>query len=117
MWLGAELGMQGAEQASWASSRRAGTARGSAGGRKRARARSGRRGRTRGAVGAGTHGERQALARTGSGTARQCRREAGARQGRSKRAGCARPGRTGWLRAVHSVHTAYFRSGLTRYCS
>ena len=27
------------------------------------------------------------------------------------------PRRAGWLRAVHSVHSACFRSGLTRYCS
>ena len=27
------------------------------------------------------------------------------------------PGRTGWPWAVHSVHSAYFRSVLTRYCS
>ena len=26
-------------------------------------------------------------------------------------------GRSGWLRAVHSVHSACFQPGLTRYCS
>ena len=37
----------------------------------------------------------------------------GARQG----AAGARAGRAGWLWAMHSVHSACFRSGLTRYCS
>ena len=32
-------------------------------------------------------------------------------------AGRARPGRSSWLRAVHSVHSACFRSGSTRYFS
>ena len=48
---------------------------------------------------------------------------AGARKARGLDAGPAawalgaRPGRTGWPWAVHSMHSAYFRSVLTRYCS
>ena len=77
-----------------------------AGAGKRARARLAQAGRrcvgqaaaTRGARGAGSRGA----------------------TGRSRRAAWAlgaRPGRAAWLRAVHSVHSACFRFGLTRYCS
>ena len=41
----------------------------------------------------------------------------GTRQAGAGRAGRERPGRAGWPWAVHSVHSAYFRSVLTRYCS
>ena len=44
-------------------------------------------------------------------------RGAAAGVGRTAWALGAMPGRAGWLRAVHSVHSACFRSGLTRYCS
>ena len=43
-----------------------------------------------------------------------------AQQGRGRRAAWvlgARPRRAGWPWAVHSVHSAYFRSVLTRYFS
>ena len=50
-----------------------------------------------------------------------CRRQAaGAQRGRGRRVAWAlgpRPGRAGWLRAVHLVHSACFPDGLTRYCS
>ena len=42
----------------------------------------------------------------------------GSRHGRGRRAAWAlgaRPGRVGWPWAVHSVHSAYFRSFLTRF--
>ena len=42
-----------------------------------------------------------------------------AQQARGERAAWAlgaRPRRTGWLRAVHSVYSACFRSGLSRHC-
>ena len=48
------------------------------------------------------------------------RRAGRAQQGRSRRAAWAlgaRPGRLGWPWAVHSVHSAYFRSVLTRFFS
>ena len=60
---------------------------------------------------AGCAGERQAR---GAGRARQ---QARAREAHSLGVAgrWARPGRAGWLRAVHSVHLAHFRSVLTRY--
>ena len=39
----------------------------------------------------------------------------GARQAGAGRSGRARPGRLGWPWAVHSVHSAHFRSVLTRF--
>ena len=47
------------------------------------------------------------------------RRAVGARgaQASGRRAGRARPGRLGWPWAVHSVHSAHFRSVLTRFFS
>ena len=42
-------------------------------------------------------------------------RALGARQAGAGRAGHARPGRLGWPWAVHSVHSAHFRSVLTRF--
>ena len=104
------------------------------------------RARGRGAQGAGRHGRwaaraqaRGALERAGS---RQGARAAGARtegragrarqqaRARAERAGQgrlggkraawalgARPGRLGWPWAVHSVHSAHFRSVLTRFFS
>ena len=72
-------------------------------------------------------------ARTGSGTARALQATGarvcgagaglaqGTRQARGLGAGRAawalgtRPGRTGWPWAVHSVHSAHFRSVLTRF--
>ena len=45
---------------------------------------------------------------------RQLGAGAGGRQG-AGRAGHARPGRLGWPWAVHSVHSAHFRSVLTRF--
>ena len=51
--------------------------------------------------------------RASGGAAGRCRRAAGSGRG----AGGARPRCASWLRAMHQVHSAYFRSGLTRYCS
>ena len=42
-------------------------------------------------------------------------RALGARQAGAGRTGRARPGRLGWPWAVHSVHSAHFRSVLTRF--
>ena len=42
-------------------------------------------------------------------------RALGARQAGAGRAGRARPGRLGWPWAVHSVHSAHFRSVLTLF--
>ena len=42
-------------------------------------------------------------------------RALGTRQAGAGRAGRARPGRLGWPWAVHSVHSAHFRSVLTRF--
>ena len=39
----------------------------------------------------------------------------GARHGRARQQAWALAGRAGWLGAVHSVHSAHFRSVLTRY--
>ena len=86
-----------------------------------------------GAAGAGA----QATAARGRGARRRAsgrhagragkRQARGARQGAAAGAGArgahglgmtgrwARPGRSSWLRAVHSVHLAHFRSVLTRY--
>ena len=44
-------------------------------------------------------------------------RALGARQAGAGRMGPSRPGRLGWPWAVHSVHSAYFRSVLTRFFS
>ena len=52
--------------------------------------------------------------------ARQAGCARGAREARGRQALGARgewPGRAGWLWAVHSVYSAYFRSVLTLYCS
>ena len=97
----------------------------------RAQGRAGRVGRRRGAglgVAGVAHGRQGARQGRAAGKARgrgergrqaQARgRRAGA--GRSRRAGSARrkrPRRAGWLRAVHSVHSACFRFGSTRYFS
>ena len=43
------------------------------------------------------------------------RQALGARQAGAGRAGHARPGLLGWPWAVHSVHSAHFRSVLTRF--
>ena len=107
--------------------RRWGVGAGAAGARERAgmRARAGARARVDAQV-AGAQG--RAERRRGAGAeqeaagargVRQAGRRCGARgrQALGTRAGDARPGRAGWLRAVHSVHSACFRSGLTRYCS
>ena len=45
------------------------------------------------------------------------RKALGARQASAGLAGRARPGRLGWPWAVHSVHSAHFRSVLTRFFS
>ena len=58
-------------------------------------------------------GERQ----LGAGAGRAAGRALGARQAGAGRAGSARPGRLGWPWAVHSVHSAHFRSVLTRFFS
>ena len=62
-----------------------------------------------------------ALARagaSGSWAQAQARGKAlGARQAGAGRAGRVRPGRLGWPWAVHSVHSAHFRSVLTRFFS
>ena len=44
-------------------------------------------------------------------------RALGERQAGAGREGLARPGRLGWPWAVHSVHSAHFRSVLTRFFS
>ena len=63
---------------------------------------------------AGRWALRRALgARKGAG--RAAGRALGARQAGAGRAGRARPGRLGWPWAVHSVHSAHFRSVLTRF--
>ena len=41
--------------------------------------------------------------------------ERGARQAGAGRVGRVRPGRAGWLRAVHLMHSACFWPGSTRY--
>ena len=56
------------------------------------------------------------------GRARGARKQLGDRRARQGLAGArqgaagAQAGRAGWPWAVHSVHSAYFRSVLTRYC-
>ena len=69
-------------------------------------------GRAGGALGeqAAGSGARQGARAAGSGVR-------GARGVRSRGAAGALPGRAAWPWAVHSVHSAYFRSVLTRYCS
>ena len=98
------------ERACWACQARA------AGERERAW-RAGRAGARRASVlgraGRQGHGRWRARARTGE---RQLGAGAGGRQG-AGRAGRARPGRLGWPWAVHSVHSAHFRSVLTRFFS
>ena len=61
-------------------------------------------------------GERQLGAGAGRAAGRWARgRALGARQAGAGRAGRAQPGRLGWPWAVHSVHSAHFRSVLTRF--
>ena len=96
--LGARLGAQAG----------AGGALGSAGGRC---------GRVQGAARRGRAGAHGAQAGAWARHRRQAQRAWQARGARETWALGARPRCAGWLRAVHSVHSAYFRPGLTRYCS
>ena len=70
----------------------------------------------------GKRGARQA-GRAARGRGRQAQADGRQRRARGvrSRGGAwalgARPGRVGWPWAVHLVHSAYFRSVLTRYCS
>ena len=80
-----------------------------------------RAGRARGCA-AGVRGAGGVRCRRGAGAGRATGgvQALGARGARGKRTAWAlgmRPGRAGWPWAVHSVHSAYFRSVLTRYCS
>ena len=77
-----------------------------------ARERSGRVG-VRGSWAQAQVGGRALGARQGAGLAES--RALGARQASAARAGRARPGHLGWPWAVHSVHSAHFRSVLTRF--
>ena len=81
------------------------------------------------AAGAGRRATALERARPAGGrpVGRQARRAAGPRGAgagaagraaeRRGRAGWARPGRAGWPKAVHSVHSACFRPGVTQYLS
>ena len=74
---------------------------------------------TRAGVGATGRGERHGRARGQLGGRRARGRAAGvgARGAGRGRAAWAWPGRLGWPWAVHSVHSAHFRSVLTRFFS
>ena len=98
--LGAGLGVQGA-RGRRACVGRAGVALGGMGA---------------GALGGTGAGERGAGARGARAVGRGSRRgRARSVRGRAGWAAGARPGRLGWPWAVHSVHSAHFRSVLTRF--
>ena len=82
----------------------------SAGGRTSGR----RRGKARARAGSGTAGRAGAQAAGRQARARQGAAGLGARPCTAWALG-ARPGRLGWPWAVHSVHSAHFRSVLTRF--
>ena len=112
-WVG-RWARQQARAGSAGRSRRACRARGRLGGR-----RAWARGQAQQALGrgrasgrrAGERGRRQRHA----GRAARTRQARGLGAGRAAWALGARPGRVGWAWAVHSVHSAYFRSVLTRF--
>ena len=68
-------------------------------------------------VGAGAAGRGRLSTGRGRGAAGLGRGARGVRPRRGRGARGVRHGRAGWLRAGHSVHSSYFRSFLTRYCS
>ena len=68
-----------------------------------------------GSSSARAQGAAGALACAAGGAQARGARQAGA--GRAAWALGAQPGRAGWSWVVHSVHSSYFRSVLTRYCS
>ena len=97
---------------------RAGTARACSDGR-RARAGSGtaRALQATGARACGAGGGRRAGRMAGGAQARGVRGARGRMGAGAGRAAGAMPGRLGWPWAVHSVHSAHFRSVLTRFFS
>ena len=68
-------------------------------------------------TGAGGRARARASGSWAAGRWARGRQALGARQACARRAGRARPGRLGWPWAVHSVHSAHFRSVLTRFFS
>ena len=102
---GAGLGSRRARGGAGRAARRAGRA-------PSAQAADDRRGRARGVASARAAGARARGAQAAGAWAR-----AVGAHGLGARCRGARPGRAGWLWVVHSVHSACFRPGLTRYCS